>query len=67
MKKYIKTHPANLVKPPSKWYCNIWYDSMKSTRKGWENGTLGLYEHDVREHPCVPAIRDKIYKELWKK
>ena len=66
IRQRIKEHPTNLVRPPKKWYCNLWVRGGEESKKQRASGKLMLGEFSTLESPCVPHIQNKEVKKGFK-
>lgn len=60
LKKLTKPY----VKPPEKWYGNLWIDGQELTKKKRKKGEISEYEFSEIERLCVPSIRSKEINDI---
>lgn len=63
VKSLVKSHSVQLIKPPERWYPNVWWYGKHMTKMKLENGELSPGQFSEIEKHCVPQIQEQLLKQ----
>lgn len=52
------------VKPPEKWFPNLWFDSVEKTKRLRKEGKIPKNMHSFEETMYIKSIQDKRYEKI---